>query len=284
MAEISPLVSCIIPTRDRPQLVLRAIGSVFSQSHKKLQVIVVDDSQGSATETALKGCGYPIRYIRNNGSYGAPRARNLGLSEAQGDVVSFLDDDDQWCPDKLERQLGLLGKFPLVTCNYTVMRGGKRFFVERPPVIRYRSLLCENYVGSCSFVAASKDVMKGCAFDESLEVGQDWDLWLTIMEKHGIPEVGNAPQYLVDYNDAGHQRITNTSGKKPFSWLPICAKRRQNYDVETLRLFCMNDASLSGDSLVLRAARVLMKARFEGRGLRFMLQKILARFSRKLMQ
>jgi glycosyltransferase involved in cell wall biosynthesis len=119
-----PLVSVIIPTIRRPDLLRRAIGSVLSQTLRELEVIVVVDGPDAATMAALATETDPrIRVISNAHSLGAGRSRNVGVAQASGRFVAFLDDDDEWLPAKLEKQVHLAGDRDdvLVTCRSRVI-------------------------------------------------------------------------------------------------------------------------------------------------------------------
>jgi glycosyltransferase involved in cell wall biosynthesis len=103
-----PLVSVVIATKNRPALLVRAIMSVFDQTIADLEVIVVMDGEGEETAARLNAITDPrLRVYVNPVSLGSGSARNIGASQAQGDWIAFLDDDDEWLPTKLERQLAL---------------------------------------------------------------------------------------------------------------------------------------------------------------------------------
>lgn len=121
---MKPLVSAIIPTRNRPQLLKRAVESVLTQTLQNIEVIVVIDGPDEATHAALQEIEDPrLRVIELLNSRGGSGARNAGVMEANGEWVAFLDDDDEWLPQKLELQLkagsSLNHIFPIVTCSLT---------------------------------------------------------------------------------------------------------------------------------------------------------------------
>ena len=119
---MTPLVTVVIPTRRRPQLVLRALRSVLAQTHVALDVIVVIDGPDPDTLGALDG--WPdqrVRVVQTPSPSGAGAARNLAATEAKGQWIAFLDDDDEWLPDKIARQLAAAaGRDVLVTCRSLV--------------------------------------------------------------------------------------------------------------------------------------------------------------------
>jgi glycosyltransferase involved in cell wall biosynthesis len=112
-------VSVVIPTRDRPQLLLRAINSVLSQTHQEIEVIVVVDKPDQDTVSAVQSVDDPhVQLIVNPYSLTAAGARNAGADHATGEWLAFLDDDDEWLPNKLGRQIAFAsGRAPsLVSC------------------------------------------------------------------------------------------------------------------------------------------------------------------------
>jgi glycosyltransferase involved in cell wall biosynthesis len=104
-------VSAIVPTYNRAHLLPRALASIADQTHREIEVVVIDDGSNDETDRIVHGisASFPflIRYYRQpNG--GCASARNLGLKVASGDAVAFLDSDDEWLPDALERLVGAL--------------------------------------------------------------------------------------------------------------------------------------------------------------------------------
>lgn len=109
-----PLISAVIPTYRRPDVIERSVGSVLAQTYRPLELVVIDDGSGDATPKVLeslapraKAADVVYRYVTvPNG--GAGLARNAGIEQSMGAMVAFLDDDDAWRPDKLERQVPAL--------------------------------------------------------------------------------------------------------------------------------------------------------------------------------
>lgn len=104
-----PLVSVILPTYKRPNLLPRAIQSVLGQTYRNLELIVVDDASPDNTESVVRQFDDPrLRYIRLPVNRHAAAARNIGIKESRGEFVAFLDDDDMWLVQKLEKQVKAL--------------------------------------------------------------------------------------------------------------------------------------------------------------------------------
>jgi len=111
MSEIANglLVSVIIPTYNRADVVKRAITSVQLQTHKNLEIIVVDDASADNTaEVVLSIIDNRIRYICHKANLGGSAARNTGINQARGEYIAFLDSDDVWLPNKLTVQMEVI--------------------------------------------------------------------------------------------------------------------------------------------------------------------------------
>jgi glycosyltransferase involved in cell wall biosynthesis len=105
------VVSVVIPTRNRPHMVARAVHSVLKQTFQALEAIVIVDGPDSATVNELHSIDdIRLHVIELNQNVGAAQARNLGVAEAKGDWIAFLDDDDEWLPEKTEKQLALANR------------------------------------------------------------------------------------------------------------------------------------------------------------------------------
>jgi len=125
------LVSVVIPTRNRPEAVCRAVASVQAQTYREFEIIVVIDGKDPATMSALERLGEPrLKVIAHETNQGPGAARNTGIRAAAGHWVAFLDDDDEWLPRKLERQVAearLLGDGnAILTCRVHAEFGSQR--------------------------------------------------------------------------------------------------------------------------------------------------------------
>ncbi|MFC7193467.1 glycosyltransferase family 2 protein [Halosimplex aquaticum] len=102
----SPQVSVIIPTYNRATLVKRAIQSVLNQTFKDFELIIVDDASDDETPEVIDSINDArLEYIRHDLNRHGGAARNTGIKYASGKYIAFLDDDDEWYPTKLERQV-----------------------------------------------------------------------------------------------------------------------------------------------------------------------------------
>jgi glycosyltransferase involved in cell wall biosynthesis len=121
MNDSRDLVSVIIPTFNRALICKRAVDSVLSQTHRNVEVIVVDDGSTDRTKEVICDLDKRVKYIWQPNA-GVSAARNRGMDSAQGEFVAFLDDDDRWAPYKLEAQLSVFQHLPDVGMVWTDMR------------------------------------------------------------------------------------------------------------------------------------------------------------------
>jgi len=191
----------IIPTHNRANLVGRAIKSVLSQTFEDFELIVVDDASSDNTEEVVKRFqDSRIKYVRHQKNMGAPATRNTGIRMARGTYIGLLDDDDEWLPTKLEKQIAKFRdvslKVGLIYCGLEVRRDdGHGIETVHYPVyrgdVRIR-LLLGTTIGSPTPLIRSECFQKVGLFDESLKSCQDWDMWKRISEQYEfdfVPEI-----------------------------------------------------------------------------------------------
>ncbi len=186
-----PLVSVVIPTYNRANVVSRAIRSVLSQTYKPLELIVVDDGSDDETATALAGFS-GIKTIRQK-NRGVSAARNAGIVNSHGELVAFLDSDDEWRPEKLEKQISLYTpQRPLFICHSdeSWMRGEKT--VNQKDIHRKQGgFFFKRAVERC-LISPSAVIMARALldivglFDEELEAAEDYDMWLRVTSSHEV--------------------------------------------------------------------------------------------------
>jgi glycosyltransferase involved in cell wall biosynthesis len=187
----SDSVSVILPTYNRAATLRRACESVLSQMPPVLELIVVDD--GSTDDTAdvlstLVRTDARLRYVRQD-NQGACAARNLGIELARGKLIAFQDSDDEWLPGKLKSQLEARGGKPaLVFTSHTVIfldghqeiRPSNGVPVDRNDLVS--RLISQNFI-STQTVLLDRSLLGESRFDPQLRRLQDWDLWLSIIER-----------------------------------------------------------------------------------------------------
>lgn len=116
-----PLVSCIVPAYNSAEHVGAAVESILAQTHRPLEVLVCDDGSEDATVEIASAFGAPVRVLEQE-TAGPAATRNLGIGAAQADFLAFLDADDLWAPQKLERQLAQFSERAELDCSLTHVR------------------------------------------------------------------------------------------------------------------------------------------------------------------
>nr|WP_308550895.1 glycosyltransferase family 2 protein [uncultured Peptostreptococcus sp.] len=183
------LVSIITPVYNAEEFIVETIESVQAQTFKDWELLLVDDcskdSSGKLIEAKAKGDDR-IKYIKLEKNSGAAVTRNIGLSEAQGRYVAFLDSDDIWKPEKLEKQLAFLDDREVAFCftsyRYTNSDGSPTSKVARAPEkIDYNGLLKNTIIG-CSTVLIDRKLM-GDFMMTNVRRGQDTATWLHLLKR-----------------------------------------------------------------------------------------------------
>jgi glycosyltransferase involved in cell wall biosynthesis len=199
-----PKVSVVIPTHNRAGLLGRAVRSVLSQTFQDLEVLITDDASTDGTRDMVSRLGDSrVRYLAHDVNKGVAAARNTALAQASGEFLAFLDDDDEWLPDKLQIQLdhfararpavGLMG-----SAYYAVASANNRRSGVVVPRLRgrvFEDLLRQGHFNHTSTVMARAECFDGAGvFDTSLPYAEDFDMWLRIARDY---EVDFVPSPLV---------------------------------------------------------------------------------------
>ena len=188
----SPLVSVVIPTHNRRDLLAEAVASVREQTYDPIEIIVIDDGSSDGTAKMIRERFPRVRLVRQP-HRGVSAARNRGIAEAQGEYIAFLDSDDLWLPKKLAAEMDALLKNPELKICHTdeiwIRRG-----VRVNPMKKHRKYggwiyphclpLC---IISPSSVILKREVFNEVgAFDEALPACEDYDLWLRVTARHPV--------------------------------------------------------------------------------------------------
>lgn len=204
-------VSVVIPTHNRPELLKRALSSVYAQTYTDFEVIVVDDGDKPRAYDVLGKylSRQNFAYLETEKDTGGSATRNVGIKHAKGEYIAFLDDDDEWLPKKLEMQVPLLketsSKVGFVFCAINnIHRDGK---IETTPVNPdtrdYSTIALIRFNG---FMTSGLVVRRAVfdevgMFDESLPSHQEADLILRIAQKY--EGIGLKEAYV-------HMRVSST--------------------------------------------------------------------------
>lgn len=220
------LVSVVIPTHNRRELLLRAIQSVQKQTINHLEIIVVSDGSTDGTNelvNELMTKDSRIKFISYSPSRNGNYARNQGIMASQGEYIAFLDDDDEWLPSKIEKQVHLMESDNEIGLVYT---GTHSIYVDNK--IEYDSfpslqgdmrkqILYNNMVGSTTTVMLRRDVLsKSGLFDEKLPAMQDYDLWIRVCQYSKVGVLSESLVNYYNYNDSGQISLDYNKYEKAY--------------------------------------------------------------------
>lgn len=195
MMESTPFtVAAIIPTHNRPALLVRALESVVRQSEKVDEIIVIDDAACDETQNVINSfnCNL-IRYYRNPNN-GASSSRNYGVSVANCDFVAFLDDDDEWAMDKIKLQKSLIAERGLDVCFsriQIVYEGTDIGYLtnSRMPENPAIEVCVENFIGGTISSMIRREIFLSVdGFDLNFLAREEYDLWIRLI--HSGARVG----------------------------------------------------------------------------------------------
>lgn len=230
------LVSVIIPTYNRAHLICDALDSVLSQTHRPLEVIVVDDGSSDDTAGAIQlwksahnDSDTTIHFIEQD-NRGGNAARNAGISAANGEYIAFLDSDDCWHPDKTARQLALLtsqANVGAVYCGVQHLDLSSNRLIESarrsyPQGALLNQLLVHDITAPTSAYLLKKEVFQVVGpFDEALQARQDWDMWIRVASQFHIAAV---PQVMVDLREHTGPRTASDPQRELKAYSAIMCK------------------------------------------------------------
>jgi glycosyltransferase involved in cell wall biosynthesis len=236
--ESFPLVSVVIPTRNRPALVRRAVESALCQTYSHLEVIVIIDGPDHSTVEALSVLNdRRLRVIELAESVGGSEARNTGVRETTGGWIAFLDDDDEWLPEKIKRQteaaVASRNEDLIVSCRYVHRCGSEeRISPRRMPSAHERidEYICcpkgysqgEGFLQTSTFFV-SRHLMSRIPFVRGLKRGQDF-VWMIQACNEGGATVYVHPEVLSIFTageaSPGVRRISaNPDWRSLYAWI-----------------------------------------------------------------
>ena len=235
----SPRVSVIITTYNRPSYLEQAVESVLEQTYDDVELVVVDDHSRTPAREVLEdvetGPLSEVECLRHEENRGANAARNTGLEAATGEFVAFLDDDDRWVPEKLQRQVDAFDRAPddvgvVYTGARVIEEGADRSERIPPPVDgdMTKALLCRNVVGTMSAVMVRADVARATPLDERFPSWADLEWYVRLSRKCAFVRL---PEPLVVYEETSHGRLSDDFEKTKRSYVlyveefePLAAK------------------------------------------------------------
>lgn len=209
-------ISVVMPAYNAESFIEDAVNSVLAQTFEDYELIIIDDCSRDKTYELIEGFARnnsKIRVYRNEKNSGVSFTRNFGISVAKGEWIAFLDSDDMWRPEKLEKQLSLFKEHPNAVITYTgssfIDFEGTAFSYNLPavPVMTYKHLLKSNLL-SCSSVMVKKDVIERIKMGHD-KMHEDYSAWLQILREYKYAYGINEPLliYRISKNSKSANRI-----------------------------------------------------------------------------
>ena len=245
-----PLVSIVIPTFNRLEYLRAAVTSVYAQTVKNWELIVVDDGSDEPARQFLRTLPRGQTTVRFLGHTGVPAAvRNVGITCARGRYVAFLDSDDLWAADKLELQLAAMESSPWRRWSYTAVRkidaDGQVLndalfepWVAHDGSIVEELLRFEASVATPTVMAEMTLVRELGGFDESMAFAEDYDLWLRLALRS---EVSVVCEPLADVRSHSQRFSANTVGGLK-GWQRLFSKMERQMPSRRLGRLCRQRA------------------------------------------
>ena len=185
-------ISVVIPSYNRKEFLKRSIDSAINQTKKPFEIIVVDDGSTDGTESIIKRHYDFVKFIKQRNK-GVSAARNIGIKVSIGEWICFLDSDDEWKKDKLEKQINAMKSNPgykFFHSNEIWIKNGLRINQKKKHK-KYGGDIFEKCLDMCrispSSVMIDKTVFDEVGnFNEDLVVCEDYELWLRICDKYRV--------------------------------------------------------------------------------------------------
>jgi len=242
---VAPTVSVVMPTFNRVDYLHAAIASVYAQTFADWELIVIDDGSDDETRGYLQSQRDPRLTLVCGTHTGNPAvARNRGIALARGRYIAFLDSDDQWRGDKLERQLALMAAAPARRWSYTAVRridgSGRVIACSSVPWVAYSGAILEQVlsieaqIAMPTVMAERAFVRELGGFDEQLRFGEDYDLWARMALRSEV-SVDAKPSTDVRSHD---EHFTFDRSGKLGGWAAFYAKMETLAPTAALRALC----------------------------------------------
>ena len=202
---MNELVSIIMPAYNASKYIAESVDSVLAQTYQNWELIIIDDgSKDNTAEIIGKYTDKRIKFYKNETNLGVSAARNKAIQIAQGSWTAFLDSDDKWSEEKLERQLKFAeqneAEFTFTASAFVLPNGEKSDYVlQIPSKITYTELLKQNVI-SCSSVLIKKTLIANRAMSCGTKIHEDFKLWLEILKDGNIAYGLNEPLLIYRIN------------------------------------------------------------------------------------
>lgn len=247
-----PLVSAVVTTHNRKDLLRRALDSVKAQTYQNLELVVVDDGSLESVEEIVSEYEktiYKMIFHRNDVPKGACAARNKGVELAGGEFIAGLDDDDEWMPERIHKLVNSYrDEEAFVTSDVLHIYPNRELVWKKDAVITLERLLYSNQVGNQGLIKRKRLIEVG-GFDESLSSAQDYDLWVRLCERYGPIRNVQEPLQKIHLEHEGEQITTPKNQLKGYLQFYIKHKHLMNRDQKRYQLYTIRKVTGKANSL-----------------------------------
>lgn len=216
-------VDVVIPVRNGARTILQTLTSVLGQTVTPGRIIVVDDGSTDDTVQIVANVDSDLIELVTTPPVGASHARNRGIEASRAEFIAFLDADDRWHPDKLQRQLEVFAGDPdasVVYCGYAMLRPSGAMVEIRSPCLRglvFDELLKGGFAGNSSSIVVKREALRQIGgYDESLGFAEDTDLHLHLAQQYKFNFAEEILAYVIENPDSVTRRPASTKTQEEF--------------------------------------------------------------------
>lgn len=233
----TPLISVVIPTFNRADIILKTLFSVLNQTYKNIEVFVVDDASTDKTAEVMATVNDPrVHFIPLPANTGGTRPRNEGIERSAGELIALLDSDDEWLPNKLELQYQYLmtrsGNARVCMTAKINKRPEGEYVRRNKPLKTYSSIMEYLLLGNdfqTSTLLLDAEIAKIAKFDPLLRKHQDWDFALRLEENNAQFFYFDEPLTIYDDSDSIARISSDGKREKSLIWLENIKSRVPGY-------------------------------------------------------
>ena len=204
------LVSVIIPYFQKKSFIEKTLISALNQTYKDFEIIIIYDDKIKDDLKLIKKIVSDkpnVKIIENAENLGAGLSRNIGIKNSSGSIIAFLDADDYWVPERLEKQINFMIKknYKFTFCNYIKKNGKEIQVFSKKKKISHKDLLTDCEIGLSTVLLDKNSIVENLF--PPLKTKEDFTAWLKITKEN--IDAHNFPEYLVDWNYSKNSLSSN---------------------------------------------------------------------------
>ncbi len=240
------LVSIIVRTKDRPNLLKIALSSISAQTYRPIEVVLVNDGGCDLDIEEIKNIlgDVSLNYIKLEKNMGRARAGNVGIENSNGEFIGFLDDDDEYLPEHLTTLVSVASQCDYLIVYSDALKVKKRFNISPISIEEYESeifssydfsyidLITENYIPLTTLLFKRNVLLEAGGFDNDFELYEDWDLLLRTCEKYPPYHIPVVTVKYVFWNNVF--QISQSKSERHKYYYKIFSKHREKFNADLI--------------------------------------------------